>query len=347
MNGISVDLVWFDSLGAKSACTFVSTPDVGVLIDPGVAAMQRSYPAPPEKKLYWKERALEAIKAKVKEAGVVVISHYHNDHYLPNDIDFYMGKLLLAKNPNEWINDSQRRRAEEFFSKLCEYEEKKIEFLPPKKKHYADPISGLPLAASKDFGDYNARRKEVLQGGRQWFEGRVERWGSSPVIPEFKTDNIEVRWPEGQTYRFGKTTLRFTPPLMHGVEYSRVGWVFATVVERGEEKFIHSSDLNGPIIEDYAKWIVDEDPNVLILDGPMTYMLGYMLNKINLGRAIQNAVKIIKNTSCEFIIYDHHLPREVRFRERTEKIWRVAEEEGKKVLTAAEYLGKTPMVLTL
>ncbi|NIR87043.1 hypothetical protein GWO13_05500, partial [Candidatus Bathyarchaeota archaeon] len=34
MKKISFQPVWFDSLGAKSACTLVKTSDVSVLIDP-------------------------------------------------------------------------------------------------------------------------------------------------------------------------------------------------------------------------------------------------------------------------------------------------------------------------
>ena len=83
----------------------------------------------------------------------------------------------------------------------------------------------------------------------------------------------------------------------------------------------------------------------MILDGPMTYMLGYLLNRTNLNRAIANALRIIREAGTELIIYDHHLPREARFRENTQEVWGVAERCDKKLLTAAEFLGETPKVL--
>ena len=46
MEKITIKPVWFDSLGAKSSCMLVKTPDVKILIDPGIAAMQPSFPAP-------------------------------------------------------------------------------------------------------------------------------------------------------------------------------------------------------------------------------------------------------------------------------------------------------------
>ena len=120
--------------------------------------------------------------------------------------------------------------------------------------------------------------------------------------------------------------------------------MFSTVIEYKGEKLIHSSDLNGPVIEDYAKWIIEENPDILILDGPMTYMLGYTLNMVNFRRCIENMLRIIKEADISLIIYDHHLPRESRFRERTKEVWETSKKLRRKVLTAAEFLGKKPVV---
>jgi len=47
---LEVNPVWFDSMGAKSTCTKVVTRDTSLLIDPGAAAMQPSYPMSDEKR---------------------------------------------------------------------------------------------------------------------------------------------------------------------------------------------------------------------------------------------------------------------------------------------------------
>jgi hypothetical protein len=265
----------------------------------------------------------------------------------------------LAKNPNEYINDSQRGRAVSFYSNICNaFGKTSLESMQKEKvkgerkdKEYPDPLDSLPIATQKDFGDYTERRAELLRKGKKWLDSRVANWNKNPEIPEFKFkfkfNSIEVRYSEGKVFKFGDTLLRFSNPLFHGIEFSRVGWVFTTTIEYGDEKFIHSSDLNGPIIEDYAQKMIQENPQVLILDGPMTYMFGYLLNRINLDRTIENASEIIRKIDSEVIIYDHHLPRERKFRERTKKVWDVAKEENKKVMTAAEFLGKKPVVLSL
>lgn len=310
--------------------------------------MQPSYPANISKKLRWKREGKRAIKAATREADIIVISHYHHDHYFPNDMGIYKNKLLLAKNPNEYINDSQRRRAEKFYTKIYRrFGKLKLDDVlkEPKIKRYPHPLHDLPIAKHKNFGDYNKRRKQLMKRGYEWFSRRVHKWNEYPEIAELEFKEITVHFPEGKEYSFGRTTLRFTKPLFHGIEFSRVGWIFATVIEYRGEKLIHTSDMNGPIIEDYAAWLIKENPDVLILDGPMTYMRGYLLNFINLNRAIENAISIIKKTEAKLIIYDHHLPRETKFKENTEKVWKAAKKFKKKLLTVADFLGGEPRVL--
>lgn len=329
-------------------CTLVRTPDVSVLIDPGAAVMQPSFPATLAKKIYWYERAKLAIKRAAKRADVVVVSHYHYDHFTDFDRGLYEGKLLLVKNPNEFINDSQRGRAEHFFDNLCRaFGKVPLEGVlqERRKRVYGNPLDDIPRARNKDFGDYNRRRRELFRKGLKWFRNRVKNWKSAKWIPELKFKDIEVKFPEGKEFKFGRTKLRFTEPMFHGIEFSRVGWVFATVIEYGKEKLIHSSDLDGPIIEDYANWIIRENPNVLIADGPMTYMRGYLLTKTTLDRTIANATRILEKSDVKLMIYDHHLPREPKFKEWTKEVWDIGKRRGKKVLTAAEFLGKRPAVL--
>jgi hypothetical protein len=344
---ISFKPIWFDSLGAKSSCCLVETPDISIIIDPGAAIMQPSFPAPYVKKIYWLERAGIAIRKAVKKARVIVISHYHYDHFMEEE-SLYRGKILLTKNPNEYINCSQRERAEFFFNNLWEHfrgrtlEEVEEE---EKEKEYPNPLDDLPIAGKKDFGDYNKRRKELLQKGLRWFKNRVKNWNSKKTIPELNSRELRVDFADGREFEFGKTRIRMTKPLFHGIEFSRVGWVISTIIEYGNEKFLHSSDLNGPIIEDYASWMIEENPDIMVLDGPATYMIPFMLNLINLRRCIENLCRIIEKTDTKLIILDHHLPRDKLYTKRLKKVYESAKKMKKKVMTAAEFLGERPKIL--
>lgn len=343
--GIDFRLIWFDSFGAKSSCTLVKTPDLSILIDPGIAVMQPSFPATPEMKAQWVLEGRNAIIKASKKVNCIVISHYHWDHFLPRELNIYEGKVLFVKNPNEYINDSQRDRALNFYSNLWrKFGGGSIGFRKQEKNVFKDVADEL-RSVRRDFGDYNERRKELLEKGKKWFLKRVDKWRKWKIIPEVKLKDLKIIYPESREFKFGRTKLQFTPPLFHGIEYSRVGWVFSTIVKYGDEKLIHSSDLNGPIIEDYADFIVQKKPTYLILDGPMTYMLGYMFNLINFRRVMDNVKRIIEKVDFKLMIWDHHLPREGRFRKRTKEVWELAKKLKKNLLTAREHeFGEKPVV---
>ncbi len=346
---LSFKPVWSDSMGAKSSCTLVETPDVRILIDPGVSIMQKSFPASMNKKMGWLKQGEKAVLDASKEADIVVISHYHYDHFTDFDARLYEGKRLFLKNPNEFINYSQRGRAENFLGNVCE-EFGGVKFKSilekNKKKKYPDPMAKMPLAAERDFGDYNKRRGELLGNGRERFSKRVKSWNKNMKIPEIKFEDIKIEFPEGKKFKFGKTKLEFSQPLFHGIEYTNLGWVFATLVESGGKRLMHSSDLCGVYIEDYAEMVVKENPDILILDGPPTYLLPYMMNSINLSRCIRNICNIIKNVDSELILLDHHLPRDAKYRERLKEVYDLAARENKTVTTAAECLGQEVAALS-
>jgi len=345
---IKVRLVWFDSLGAKSSCILVETPDVKVLVDPGVAEMQPSYPLSWDEKLRLRDEAFNAILEVSKQADVITVSHYHYDHHtLPSEAPaLYAGKKLLIKDPNTWINGSQWDRARLFLDELHRVlgggglEELLIE---PSSLEVKDPLSELPLASSKDYGDYGTRKRELLLKGKKWFEGLVEDWRSKPWVREFKLSGVEVYFADGKSFHYGSTELKFSKPLFHGLEYDKLGWVLMLTVKHQGVKVVHSSDLQGPVIEDYAEMIIAERPDLVVLDGPPTYLFGYTLNRINLKRAEENAKRIAEESGAKLIIYDHHLLRDRLYKHRLEGLY--SSVSSSKLMTAAEWLGEQPLIL--
>ena len=88
--------VWFDSLGAKSSCVQIKT-DISIIIDPGAAVMQPSFPAPLPKKLQWLENGKKEIKKSCRLSDVVIVSHYHYDHYFPEFPEHLQGQTSSDK----------------------------------------------------------------------------------------------------------------------------------------------------------------------------------------------------------------------------------------------------------
>jgi len=255
-----------DSLGVRSLCVYVETGDLRLLIDPGAALGPSRYGLPPARE-EWEAlaRYKEEIRRIAEGCDALVISHYHYDHYDPDE-EFWEGKEVFIKDPEERINVSQKERASYF-----------------------------------------------LQRHRE---------------------RAKISVADGRSFTFGSTRLSFSPPLPHGPEGTRLGYVLATRVEEEGFTLVHSSDVQGPVVEESARLLVEMGPDLLIVDGAPTYFLGWKFSARNLKRANENLRRILKDTDAE-IILDHHLLRDLKYRERSEGVW-----ESGRVKTFAEYLGK-------
>lgn len=157
-----------ESLGVRSMAVFVETPDVAILLDAGASLAPRRFGLPPHPAEFRAIRsARKRISAYSEKADVIVISHYHLDHYTPKisswyewcspeDFDaVYSGKIVLAKDINRDINFSQKRRGlamkrhlEEVASKLRYVDSKTIE-LSNTRLSFSEPMPhgppGTPL----------------------------------------------------------------------------------------------------------------------------------------------------------------------------------------------------------
>jgi hypothetical protein len=137
-------------------------------------------------------------------------------------------------------------------------------------------------------------------------------------------------------HTFGKSKIIFSPPFFHGPEKIRLGYVVMTTVDDGKKRVLHTSDVQGPVSEKAMKYIIDQNPDLLILDGPPTMLLGWRFSYKNLELASNNLINILKKTKCE-IILDHHLLRDTRYKKQYPEPYKIGE---KRLKTFAEYLGK-------
>ena len=98
-------------------------------------------------------------------------------------------------------------------------------------------------------------------------------------------------------------------------------------------RFVHASDVQGPVSLRATRALIKWNPDLLYMDGPPSYMLGYKFSRRDLEKAEENLAGIIKETGCD-VILDHHLLRDLKYRERFKKVYKTG-----KVKTAAEYTG--------
>lgn len=268
-----IELVAFDSMGARSMCTYIETDDVQITIDPAVAVGEMRFNLGPHPKERERMGQLaERITKRAAASDVIVISHYHYDHHDPGDmvpLDVYAGKTVLAKDPKSRINHSQ--------------------------------------------GDFRAPLFLAMIGS--------------------KAKSIEAA--DGKSFRFGGTTIEFSDAVCHGAN-SALGYVVQTMVSVGEERFVHTSDVQGFPRQDQAEFILRNHPQTAVIDGPMVYMLGHACSQEDISASMVN-LRAIAAGGTKSIILDHHFVRDVAFTKYLDRLR--GECPGAKIGTAAEMMG--------
>ncbi len=142
---------------------------------------------------------------------------------------------------------------------------------------------------------------------------------------------------DGRVFKFGETTLRFSDPVFHGIENSQLGWVVMASIEYADEKVVFASDVQGPMHHATLNKILAEEPQLVILGGPPTYLAGFKVKDESIDMGIQNLKSLVKNVPTT--ILGHHTLRDERWRSHVQPVFDAATETGHRVLTAAEFLG--------
>ncbi|MEM2094397.1 MAG: MBL fold metallo-hydrolase [Candidatus Bathyarchaeia archaeon] len=272
-----------ESLGVRSMCTYVETPDVRILIDPGVSLGPRFSLLPHPKEYRALISARNRLSSIAKQAEIVTISHYHFDHATPAYTDYvwnfsnlavaeqlYKDKLVFAKDYRSAINPSQRRR-------------------------------GWML--------HQTMEKSVCR--------------------------FEVA--DGQVYIIGGTKLKFSEPVYHGERGSVLGWVLMLTVEHDDERFLHASDVQGPIVPETAEKIIAEKPKMLYIGGPPTYLAEYRQLTSKVESAWDSLERIVRVVPQ--VIIDHHFMRAGEWPLNFMRVIDASKEAGHRICTAAQALG--------
>jgi predicted metallo-beta-lactamase superfamily hydrolase len=153
----------------------------------------------------------------------------------------------------------------------------------------------------------------------------------------------EIIVADGRSFDYGETKVRFSPALPHGEDSTELGSVLATVIESGSEKFIHASDIQGPISETALQFILSERPSAVIVGGPPTYLAGYKASEESIKSGMSNLAMIAKKVPL--VVVDHHLLRAQESLQELSVISAEVKPLGGSIMTAAEYIGEQPRLL--
>ena len=267
-----------ESMGVRSSATFVETADVKILIDPGVSLAPMRFGLPPHPlEIKAMNESWRVIKEYAARADILVITHYHSDHFDPTEPLVFRDKVLLAKHPKEHINSSQRERAQALT--------KSFRMLP--------------------------RRVESADNG---------------------------------SFDFGNTRIRFSPAVPHGPS-TKVGWVVEVSIREGDFCFLSTSDVQGSSRPEHMSFIRSENPDLLSIDGPLTYMMGQAFTPADLHSSLTNIRELVEKTCVQTFVMDHHLVRDPHWKEKVKELFASAEKSAKKLVTVAGFLGKEEEML--
>jgi predicted metallo-beta-lactamase superfamily hydrolase len=273
-----------ESLGVRSLATHVQTADASILIDPGVALGFRDQHHPHPDEYAELANTRKHIQSIAKSADMIVISHFHHDHFMPffrnyayfwsssDDAEvLYSGKKIWCKDIRSRINYSQQGRGYNFVRKA----------------------------------------RKVAQ---------------------------EVVYADGKATKLGNTLIRFSPAVPHGEGGSKLGWVIMTAIRCGNFSMVHGSDIQGPMEKETAEWIIGQNPDVLILAGPPTYLVPDRVSP----EVVANAAEVLGSLTEQIpmTIVDHHLLRDAEYYNWLGPIQQRASKKGNQLMTVAEVLGK-------
>lgn len=203
-------------------------------------------------------------------------------------------------------------------------------------------ISDVLIVTHYHYDHHNPSEPEIYENKEVYVKhpkrniNKSQRGRAAYFLDLIDPKSIEIA--DGATYTHGETTIKFSKPVYHGIN-PRLGYVIETCITDEKEKFIHTSDVEGPAMEDQVSFILAENPDTLIIDGPMTYMLGFRYSRKSLDTSIENMERIIEGTKVQTIIPDHHFMRDLKYKERISPVYEA--NKGKKTMSAAEYVGKS------
>ncbi len=148
----------------------------------------------------------------------------------------------------------------------------------------------------------------------------------------------ELKIGDGEEFFIKGIRIKFSPAVYHGPSH-HLGFVIEVLVDDGEKRFLFTSDVEGPAREEAVNFILQNEPDIIFCDGPLTYMLNYRYSPETLEAAIKNIKMILDKKPQTVFIIDHHLTRDENYKEH------ISEIIGNNVLSAACYLGKREELL--
>lgn len=148
-----------------------------------------------------------------------------------------------------------------------------------------------------------------------------------------------LKWADSLKVEFGRTKIEFSPAVWHGDVGSKVGKVIMVYIKEGKQSFLFGSDAQGLADPKALEWFVKKNPDFAILDGYPTIFVGWRMKASNFEKSKLKLKKALDKTKVKTIILEHHILRDIHYKEKMKDVFDMAKKLRKKILSAAEYYG--------
>jgi len=161
-------------------------------------------------------------------------------------------------------------------------------------------------------------------------------------IVKDKVRSIEV--VDSTTMVIGKTRINVSMPVPHG-EDSKLGYVIELCIDDGDTRVLYTSDVEGAPLHQQIDFALRCRPHIAIVDGIPTYLIGHGYSYGGLKNALKSLMKLLEVMELECVVYDHHAARELNYMEAIAPVIDHARMLGKRIVSAAEFMGLEPLFL--
>lgn len=193
----------------------------------------------------------------------------------------------------------------------------------------------VPLANANPYQLSLASVKEWLANIQIWSKAAELSSETERIRREAIERIAKKKIPNAENQMAGP--FNFSSPVPHGLRSKKTGSVMMTRIEENGEIFVHASDIQ-LLNDDAVNIILSWKPDIVIISGPPLYLL--TLSEQQIRTAKQNAVRLAQNVGI--LIVDHHL---MRTEEGMNWLREIASVTGNRIICAAEYMQREPLLL--
>lgn len=177
------------------------------------------------------------------------------------------------------------------------------------------------------------RGVQVLLKDPEGHTNRTQRRRGRHFIERIRPYAREILLADGQRFRFGRTEILFSPPVRHGPGH-RLGTVLQVAVLHGRDRFVFTSDIQGPCLEEHMVFLREIRPTALYVDGPPTYLDGFPTWALE--ATLESLSWILTHLPVRLLLLDHHSLRRPDWRRFYE---RGLGQQAQRLISAAQFLG--------